>query len=53
MDRVIDKELELTGQTHRTDKADINYVLVTKAGSAEIDSVLGGNDKNLANGRWG
>ena len=53
MDRVIDKESKLTGQIHRAHKSNINDVLVTKAGRAEIDSVLGGNDENLANGRWG
>ena len=53
MDRPIDKEPGLTGQTHRADKSNINDVLVTEAGSPEIDSVLGGNDENLANGRWG
>jgi hypothetical protein len=53
MDRVIDKESGLTGQTHRADKSNINDVLVTKAGRAEIDSVLSGNDEDLANGRCG
>ena len=53
MDRVIDKESGLTGQTHRADKSNINDVLVTKADRAEVDSVLSGNDEDLANGRCG
>ena len=45
-------EKRLTGQTDRTHEANINNILVAKAGSAEIDSILCGDGNDVSNRRW-